>query len=199
MKTYRKLTWLLSWIIKLYIISEMITLYTLEFYFRGQYKVRQYLANLEPPIHSVYLSEPLWTPQYTLMHRPENPKIKIYTANQNPMFFRQMTGWPLPSTQDSKLVFCTQLIDDLVQARIRPEYIVLDQFQCSNWNVKGNQCHMLCHHAILNVEHESVKLYSVVKKIDDIHVASEDDAEGVVTVINHPTYLYKLNDNFAPF
>lgn len=118
-------TFMVKWIVKIYIITELITLYVMETKFRGLYKVRADLAAIEPPIHSVYLSEPLWSPHYTIMHR-QDQKIKIYSANQNPMFYRQMSGYPLPITMDRKIVFCTQLIDLIGREEQRPEYIVQD-------------------------------------------------------------------------
>jgi len=83
----KRLSSLFAWVIKIYIIVEILTLYVMETKFRGLYKVRAELAAMEPPIHSAYLSEPLWSPHYTIMHRQDSP-IKIYTANQNPMFYR---------------------------------------------------------------------------------------------------------------
>lgn len=93
---------------------------------------------MEPPIHSAYLSEPLWTPHYNIMHRQEQPKIQFYTGNQNPMFYRQMVGYPLPQTMDRKTTFCNEMIDGLVRNEMRPQYIVQDQFQCSDHAVFGN-------------------------------------------------------------
>lgn len=58
---------------KLYCITECVTLYVMETKFRGHFKVRDDLAKMDPPIHSAYLSEPLWTPHYLIMHRQENP------------------------------------------------------------------------------------------------------------------------------
>lgn len=65
----KRCTFILAWIVKLYIILECMTLYVMETKFRGLYKVRADLAAIEPQIHSAYLSEPLWTPHYTLMHQ----------------------------------------------------------------------------------------------------------------------------------
>jgi len=99
---------------------------------------------------------------------------------------------------DRKIVFCTQLIDDLVREVIRPEYIVFDQFQCSDEDVKGKQCFGLCHAAILKLEKDGHKLYTVEREYHDIHVASEETRDNWIIVVNHPTYLYKLNSALAP-
>jgi hypothetical protein len=65
----KRYTRLFAFWLKVYVITEIITLAVMETQFRGHYKVRAELARIEPPIHSVFLSEPLWTPQYNLMHR----------------------------------------------------------------------------------------------------------------------------------
>jgi len=80
---------------------------------------------------------------------------------------------------------------------MRPHYIVQDQFQCTD--VNGNQCHLMCHSAILSVKGDNgMPLYTVDRLYDDIHVASEHTRDDTTLVISHPTYRYKLNDAFTP-
>ena len=103
------------------------------------YKIRHDIRSFDPQPDTVFLSEQIWTPDYTLMHKQESEgnATKIYHHNQNPMFFRQMTGWPLPLTLDRKLTFCTQLVERLVNAEIRPQYITFEMFQCDNFDIRG--------------------------------------------------------------
>jgi hypothetical protein len=68
-------------LIKLYVVVESLRLYVQEFKYRLLWRERVDLALEEPPIHSVYLSDALWTPHYTMMHRPGGNPIKIYTAD----------------------------------------------------------------------------------------------------------------------
>lgn len=92
------------------------------------WRIRKELFEMEPPVHSIYIAEPLWAPDHTLMHRQSGEMVKIYTADQNPMFFRKMLNWPLPMILDRKMTFCTQLIDDLYSGKMRPEVITLEHF-----------------------------------------------------------------------
>lgn len=115
----------------MYLIVDVIVLYVMENNYRLHWRTRVDLLEREPPIQSVYLSEPLWTPHYSLLHRQKDP-IRIYTCEQNPMFFHQFTGVPLPKTMDRKLNFCTQLVEDLMLRKLRPELIVQDRFRCSD-------------------------------------------------------------------
>lgn len=59
---------------------------------------------------------------------------------------------------------------------------------------------MLCHSAILSVKDENdALLYSVERVYTDIHAATEETKSNGIIMINHPTYLYKLNEGITPF
>ena len=107
-----------------------------------------------------------------------------------------MTGWPLPKALDRGIVFCNQIVADIASETVRPEYIVQDQFICSE--VRGQSCFKLCHKALLGLEKDGQKLYSVENEYHDIHIASEVTRDDSHLIINHPTFMYKLNSAFAP-
>lgn len=69
MRIKNRCVWFFAWTAKVYIVIEVSTYVVMETFFRGHWKVREALAEMEPAIHSAYLSEPLWTPHYNLMHR----------------------------------------------------------------------------------------------------------------------------------
>jgi len=128
----KRTNWWWVWAIwvKVWIFFECQAQFCQEFTFRQMYKIRHDIRTFEPPVEAVFLSEQIWTPDYTLLHKQESEgnATRIYHHNQNPMFFRQMTGWPLPLTLDRKLTFCTQLVERLVNGEIRPQYITFEMF-----------------------------------------------------------------------
>jgi hypothetical protein len=69
-----------SFIIKVVIFVEVITLLVVETQVKKWYQVRLDLSNIEPPIHSVWMWDPLGTPHYSLLHRQGTP-VKIYSVN----------------------------------------------------------------------------------------------------------------------
>jgi len=71
----RKCVTFVAFILKAYCVAQVSNYIVLETYFRGGWKVKQDLAKIEPPIHSAYLSEPLWTPNFSILHRQDDPKI----------------------------------------------------------------------------------------------------------------------------
>lgn len=42
-------------------------------------------------------------------------------------------------------------------------------------------------------------MYTIDRLYDNIHVASEETPENDIVVFNHPSYVYKLNQNITPF
>lgn len=87
-----------------------------------------------------------------------------------------MTNWPLPLTMDRKMIFCTQLVEQLMSGEIRPQYISFETIQCDEPKVKGVHCSAVCHEAILSATDENgVKLYEIDKVYEDTHVASYED------------------------
>jgi|LauGreDrversion4_2_1035121.scaffolds.fasta_scaffold234934_3 hypothetical protein len=109
-----------------------------------------------------------------------------------------MTGWPLPATLDVQQTLCTQLIDQVVRDRIRPEYVVLNQFHCSDFDVWGNQCHQLCKRALTLVKRDGKPLYSVHNKYV-VNMGMDHTIDNEVFLTYEDDIVFKLNEGFTPF
>jgi len=57
------------------------------------YEAANDLMERDPPIKSIYLSEPLWMPSYSMMHRQHGDAVKLIFAEWNPMFWREREGY----------------------------------------------------------------------------------------------------------
>jgi len=73
----RKFPKVFSFILKMAIIVDIITMLVYETQLKKWYKIRHDLAAIKPPIESVWMWDPLGTPHYSLLHRQGTP-VKIY-------------------------------------------------------------------------------------------------------------------------
>jgi len=89
------------------------------------YEAANELMERDPPIKSVYLSEPLWMPSYSQMHRQHGDAVKLIFAEWNPMFWREREGFPLSLTFDSKITHVLQLTNNIEKKVYRPEFVLL--------------------------------------------------------------------------
>lgn len=147
----------LAWMIKLYIIYDCMMFYAFEGHYRTEYKVRADLANMEPPIESVFLSQHLDTPDHTLLHRQIGngvEPVKIHHAGQNPKFARELFGYEMILRKDRWVVLCSGFVDELIRGVQRPQYITMHLDKCDTDIAWGYQCSYTCVEAISNVKAE---------------------------------------------
>jgi len=130
-----------SFLLKLVIFVDVISLLVYETQMKMWYRIRHDLAKIEPPIHSVWLWDPLGTPHYSLLHRQGTP-VKIYSINQNPSWYRNMKGDPLPINMEHGLTYCTETVDLLTRGVVRPQYLVIGSIGCLG--DRGLTCESIC-------------------------------------------------------
>lgn len=137
----KKWTKTFSFILKSAILVDVITLLVYETQLKKWYRIRHDLAAIQPPIHSVWMWDPLGTPHYSLLHRQGTP-VKIYSINQNPSWYRTMKGDPLPINMEHGLTYCIETVDLLARAVVRPQYLVIGSIGCLG--DRGLACENLC-------------------------------------------------------
>jgi hypothetical protein len=77
----KKRPWLVSFWVKLYILEEIGVLFIYTSFWGRTWETRYDIAQIDPPAHSVWLSDRYSTPHYSLLHRQGDNPIKIYIAD----------------------------------------------------------------------------------------------------------------------
>lgn len=94
----------IAWLVKAWLMIEFLTQICQERHFRHMSEMRTDIMNFDPPVRSIHMSEPLWVPAYTLMHRQKGDPVRVYFSEQNPMFWRErQEGTRLALTHDGRL------------------------------------------------------------------------------------------------
>jgi len=67
-------------------------------------------------------------PHYSWAHSWGGNKTKVYLNRQNPTFARLREGVPIPISDDNEISRCIELVDDLREHVMRPQYVVFQEF-----------------------------------------------------------------------
>ena len=79
-------------------------------------------------------------------------RTKVYLFRKDPTCARLKYGVPLPILHDQDYNACFQMVDELQEGKMRPEYIITYEFICGD----NFYCYQVCRHKL-----ESLGLYSL--------------------------------------
>ena len=102
-KAFPRFPFLAGFILKLYIVIELITIGVITFKHERASLIR--LDLLSDNLHSFYSTDVYNTPVYALLHRTENP-VKIYSPNKAWQFAQTNMGSPLPTGYEKDFNLC---------------------------------------------------------------------------------------------
>ncbi len=115
------------------------TLFFLNFHFRN-WEPLAYLQAKEAAPQSIYTLPSIDAPYYTWTHRHRYVdqegntmnRTVVYRGNKNPTYARRKQGVAIPTLHDHEFNMCFDLIVDLQEEKIRPEYVILSDFTCAH-------------------------------------------------------------------
>jgi len=189
--------WKVAFWVKLYILEEIAVFIIYTVIQERVWEVRYDLAQIEPPIHSLWLNDRYSTPHFSMMHR-QGELVKIYHADKDPQFARERFGHALPVAYEMDLSLCVELLGALQTGAARPEYITISESNCVS--ISGTTCQDICQNGITEIQgDQGTPLYHLEKVYPGLSLAWLDNLALEKTLIDKRPVLYKLNDDYTPY
>lgn len=159
------------------------------FYDQRDWEVSNYLTRVKgDPIHSIYIMGRYSSGHYSWFHG-SGAKVKV--VDHNPMFAHIRMGQPLPESKRTEVMRCNQILNDIMTGTVLPEYIWLNEEE------RGIVTFRMCERAVLNLEQDGKRLYTLEKEFGGDLVFHDDRTNGPR---NRQLCLYHLDmANFTPF
>ncbi|CDW78313.1 UNKNOWN [Stylonychia lemnae] len=188
MKKYGKIVRIM---IYLYIIEQALVSYIITKFHFSQWKVMKYLADEALAPHSIYSMQNVDLPYYTWSHRKHygefgKNRTRLTLFKKDPPFQLIKDGLPFPIIHDHDYNGCLNMLDQISQEIIRPEYVIAFKFETGG--------HFYCFEACIK-KFESLGFYEKIKEFD-AHLVGYRFRFGYYYKTR---ILYKLKDIYQPF
>ncbi|CDW76889.1 UNKNOWN [Stylonychia lemnae] len=186
-KNYGKIVRTLLW---LHIIEQLVTYVIIHnFHFR-QWETMRDLADMEEAPHSIFSMQKADLPYYSWTHRKSygegKNRTELILYKKDPPAARMLSGVPYQVLHDHDYNGCLQMIDDIEQGIVRPQYIITFEFLCSN----NFYCWQVC-----QKKFDSLGYYTLYKS----YKPHMDVVHSRLTIYWRTRYLYKLKDEYEPY
>lgn len=151
-----------------------------------------YMLSLPGHPHSLFTMKRFDQPWYSNLHTNTQNKTKIIQSQQNPDWFRRKYKTNLNLAMDRENQLCIQMLADIEDSKMRPEYILIEQAQCA----QSLYCWQACEHALRNLGVEIKPADSPGKPMykHDISFRTQFDFNHTTKwPFMKPTHLYKID------
>lgn len=110
----------------------------------------------------------------------------MYFPVKDPTFARLKYGHTIPILHDFDFNICLELVHDIENEVMRPQYVILANFQCAH--------NMYCYDTCMEM-FNGLGLYELEKAyLSDLAVNLKEK-----TLFRRPRFLYKLKEGYQPF
>ena len=141
--------------VKIFVFVEVFVLLLLVNFHSRDWEIPNYLTRVKSePVHSIYIMDRYNVPHYSWFHGTDT---NIYLVDYNPQFARVKKNTPLPASIGNRKMLCYQIVSDIVTGKVLPEYVFINEEDEDIVYFRA------CERAILNLERDGKKLYTLEK------------------------------------